>query len=109
MTFFTFIFIGFLPTEIIELRKHHVDVNPEYTDSLDPELFMVHVMFGTTIDPNIINYTDSPILKSKILMQQQYKNSGIINSEDNEKSDMILPKYYQPGRAAFEAGLDEVS
>lgn len=36
---------AFLPCEVVELKRQNVDINPEYSDSLDSELFTVHLMF----------------------------------------------------------------
>ena len=36
---------AFLPPEVVELKRQNVDVNPEYSESLDVELFAVHLMF----------------------------------------------------------------
>jgi hypothetical protein len=36
---------AFLPCEVVELKRQNVDINPDYTDSLDAELFTVHLMF----------------------------------------------------------------
>lgn len=30
---------------MVELKRQNVDINPEYSDSLDSELFTVHLMF----------------------------------------------------------------
>lgn len=37
--------LGFLPPDVIELSKTCVDVNPEYSDSLEASSFAVHLMF----------------------------------------------------------------
>ena len=36
---------AFLPCEVVELKRQNVDINPEYSESLDSELFTVHLMF----------------------------------------------------------------
>lgn len=41
----TLIHTAFLPCEVVELKRQNVDINPEYSDSLDSELFTVHLMF----------------------------------------------------------------
>ena len=40
-----FHFSAFRPCEVVELKRQNVDINPEYSDSLDSELFTVHLMF----------------------------------------------------------------
>ena len=40
---------AFLPPEVVELKRQNVDVNPEYSDSLDVELFAVHLMFEKAV------------------------------------------------------------
>ena len=37
--------LAFLPCEVVELKRQNVDINPEYSESLDSELFTVHLMF----------------------------------------------------------------
>lgn len=77
-----------MPTEIVELRHYNVDINPQYADSLDVELFKIHVMFETheeTLDT----------LKA-----------GRRGAQPDKV--MQLPPYHKLGVEAFEAGLDEV-
>ena len=44
LPFFSFS-AAFLPCEVVELKRQNVDINPEYSESLDNELFTVHLMF----------------------------------------------------------------
>ena len=44
LSFFSFS-SAFLPCEVVELKRQNVDINPEYSESLDHELFTVHLMF----------------------------------------------------------------
>ena len=37
--------LAFLSEEIIELRNVDVDINPQYADSIDVEIFKLHLMF----------------------------------------------------------------
>jgi hypothetical protein len=45
MYIYTHTHTAFLPCEVVELKRQNVDINPEYSDSLDSELFTVHLMF----------------------------------------------------------------
>jgi hypothetical protein len=83
MFYFIFSFPAFLSEEILELKTPDVDVNPQYCDSLDVEIFTVHLMFET-----------NPSLTPK----QKIKDNEIIK----------LPTFPKIGVEAFEAGLDEV-
>jgi hypothetical protein len=78
-----FLHSAFLPADVSELKKVNVDVNPEYSESLDVETFAMHLMF----EP--VDARKSP----------------------NKKRSMLEPLFMYPSRAkeAFEAGLDEVS
>ena len=43
---------AFLPPEVVELKRQNVDVNPEYSDSLEVDMFAVHLMFEAAVgDP----------------------------------------------------------
>lgn len=70
----------------MELKYQHVDLNPVYADSIDTDLFTVHLMFEVPHSSNAINNTVS----------------------SPESSKECLKPYFKPGLAAFEAGLDEV-
>jgi hypothetical protein len=70
----------FLNEEIIELKKHSIDVNPEYDSSLDIDLFNIHIMFE--------------------------KSTNIGNSKLNNQ---IIKYYINNTMDSFEVGLDEIS
>jgi hypothetical protein len=70
--------------EILELKSPDVDVNPQYCESLDVEIFTVHLMFE-----------NNPSLAPK----QRIKESELCKLE-------VFPR---KGIEVFEAGLDEVS
>eukprot|EP00606_Chrysophyceae_sp_TOSAG23-5_P000002 GSChrysophyteH2.ASY1.ANO1.805.1 assembled CDS len=72
--------------EVMELRKQNVDVNPEYDDSLDVELFSAHLMFEASSQSKV----DFIQKEGSSLMQTQAK-----------------PKTWNQN--TFEAGLDEIS
>ena len=81
-------FAAFLPFEVVELKRQNVDVNPEYSDSLDAELFTVHLMF------------EKPSAATKEAMEAE---GGPVRLSPGA----VLPPR-RVGREAFEAGLDEV-
>ena len=66
-----------------ELKKVNVDVNPEYSESLDVETFAMHLMF----------------------------EPGEAHKSPNKKKNVLESLLTYPSRAkeVFEAGLDEVS
>jgi hypothetical protein len=74
--------VGFLPPDVIELSKRNVDVNPEYSDSLEDATFTVHLMFDAV---------------SEAVMQRA-----------KAEKTQFVDAYQLRGHAAFEAGLDEV-
>eukprot|EP00605_Chrysophyceae_sp_TOSAG23-4_P001859 GSChrysophyteH1.ASY1.ANO1.2051.1 assembled CDS len=73
---------GVLLPETIELRKQSVDVNPEYDDSLDIELFSVHLALESASQDKV-----------NFIIQD-----GIEDGSNHEDT-----------RSNFEAGLDEIS
>lgn len=77
---------AFLFDEILELKATDVDINPQYSESLDVEIFTVHLMFenNPTLTPN-------PKLRLK------------------DSDVMRLASFPKVGLEAFEAGLDEIS
>jgi hypothetical protein len=75
---------AFLFDEILELKSPDVDINPQYSESLDVEIFTVHLMFEN--NPNLI-----PKYKPK------------------DTDICKLPSFPKIGLEAFETGLDEVS
>lgn len=81
-------FPAFLPFEVVELKRQNVDVNPEYSDSLDAELFTVHLMFE----------------KPSAATHEAVELEG-------GKARLALNAALPPrltGKDAFEMGLDEV-
>eukprot|EP01038_Epipyxis_sp_PR26KG_P012149 gene12149-16266_t len=76
---------AFLPNEVVELKYYNVDINPQYTDSIDADTFTVHIMFG---NPDL----------------SQYSEHG-----SNHPSIPQLPIFHLAGIDSFEAGLDEIS
>ncbi len=74
--------LAFLSEEVLELKYVDVDINPQYADSLDIEIFTVHLMFEN--DPSLIARANIGKQKQQLLQ---------------------LPKR---GLEAFEAGLCEV-
>jgi hypothetical protein len=77
--------------EII-LKRNNIDVNPQYAESLDFDLFVIQLIFGNNErDVNNNNMSN---------------NSNIVSNNSNDMRHMA--PYHKPGRAAFEAGLDEV-
>ncbi len=75
--------------EVVDLRYSDVDLNPQYSDSIDLELLAVHLMFET--NPSLISLQN---------------NTNY--AELNARKQMLLPPYPKMGIEAFEAGLDEV-
>ena len=91
---------AFLPADVSELKRMNVDINPEYSESLDMETFAMHLMFQPADEP-MPAYSGSS--------SSPKKGGGIIGS-------LALPSVLDPlytfparGKEAFEAGLDEVS
>ena len=76
---------AFMPCDVVELKRQNVDVNPDYGESLDVELFTVHLMF------------------EKPLCLVSPNTPSRISSSD------VLPSYKFNNRDAFELGLDEIS
>ena len=84
---------AFLPCEVVELKRQNVDINPEYSDSLDAELFTVHLMFEK---PTAETAADA--------------------AADFGRSNSVLPTFAsyscnvpgQQGSLAFERGLEEI-
>ncbi len=76
---------AFMPCDVVELKRQNVDVNPDYGESLDVELFTVHLMFEK---PMCLVSPNTP---------------SRISSSD------VLPSYKFNNRDAFELGLDEIS
>jgi hypothetical protein len=70
--------------EVLELKHADIDVNPDYADSLDVEIFAVHLMFESS--PELL----PPLSPAR--------------------PDLLtrLPAFPSMGLDAFEAGLDEV-
>ena len=81
-------FAAFSPFEVVELKRQNVDVNPEFSDSLDAELFTVHLMF------------EKPSAATKEAMEAE---GGPVRLSPGA----VLPPR-RVGREAFEAGFDEV-
>jgi len=73
---------AFLTEEVLELKYGDVDINPQYADSLDVEIFTVHLMFEN--NPMMIN-----------------------RSPGNGK--VKLTQFPHLGLEAFNAGLTEIS
>lgn len=77
-------FVAFLTDEVVDLRHTDVDINPQYSDSIDVEFLTIHLMFET--------------------------NPALIGSNaDRSQKESLLPPFPRVGLEAFEAGLDEVS
>jgi hypothetical protein len=76
----------------VELKRQNVDVNPEYSDSLDHELFTVHLMF------------EKPSMDTT-----GHMTPGDCNTMVQRYGNTLLPHRYLTGRDAFEAGLDEIT
>ena len=78
---------------MVELKRQNVDINPEYSDSLDAELFTVHLMFEK---PTAETAADA--------------------AADFGRSNSVLPTFAsyscnvpgQQGSLAFERGLEEI-
>ena len=75
---------------MVELKRQNVDINPEYSDSLDAELFTVHLMFEK---PTAETAADA--------------------ASDFGRSNSVLPTFAsytlaQHGSLAFERGLEEI-
>lgn len=93
---------AFLPNEVVVLKHFNCDINPQYLDSLDTELFTVHLMFGTNPD-------DDQSRKDNKKKNQTMAKEGAITPTNKDLEKLSLPVYHTPGVDAFEAGLDEIS
>ena len=69
----------FMPGETVELKHDLVDINPEYAESLDVEMFTMKLFFERSL-----------------------------SSDDERRLRPGRLTYHQMGVGAFEAGLDEV-
>ena len=78
-------FTAFLPADVSELKRINVDINPEYSDSLDMDTFAMHLMFEPA-------------------------EPGGRRTPEKTLPTVLDPLYTFParGKDAFEAGLDEV-
>lgn len=72
----------FLVDEVVDLRHADVDINPQYSDSIDSDALVINLMFES--------------------------NPALIGNVDKSHKDSLLPRYSRQGIEAFEAGLDEV-
>ncbi len=88
--------LAFLPCEVVELKRQNVDVNPEYSDSLDAELFTVHLMFEKAVG----------MLPGADDESRRDGNGDAVVARKSLPS--LLPNRHSVGKDAFEAGLDEV-
>ena len=86
---------AFLTGEKLELRAEDVDINPNYTESIEIETFAMHLAFEDTFSS--VDEADA----SKGKGRQQ------VHALDLDKQRCLAP-YNNPGIAGFEAGLDEV-
>ncbi len=77
---------GILIPDALELRKQNVDVNPEYDDSLDVELFSVHL----TLEPSSQDKID-------------------FISQESSITPLSNDSRLTTNEGLFEAGLDEIS
>ena len=87
---------AFMPAEVVELKRVNVDVNPEYSDSLDIELFTVHLMFERCSSSS-----------------NSAGSSGAVSPLSPMTSRLppsaCLPQYEFSNKRSFEIGLDEIS
>jgi hypothetical protein len=65
----------------MELKNADVDINPQYADSLDAEIFKLHLMF----------------------------DNSTRNENPGPNQTIVLPEYATLGPNSFKSGLDEVS
>ena len=72
---------GFLPPTVIELSKQNVDLNPEYDEGIEGEVFRVRLMFSE----------GNPLAERKTQESSSLATRGLLHGGD-----------------AFEVGLDEV-
>lgn len=66
---------AFLTSEVIELKRQNVDINPEYSDSLDNELFTVHLMFEKSQEKDNVKRLPENNVGGKL--SSSYFESGI--------------------------------
>lgn len=74
--------VVFLVDEVVELRHSDVDVNPQYSDSIDGDTLVINLMFES--------------------------NPALIGNVEKSHKESMLPRFSRQGIEAFEAGLDEV-
>lgn len=82
LLYYFLLYSVFLSDEVIDLRHSDVDINPQYSESIDIELLRMHLMLES--DP------------------------ALIGQEDSSAKESLLPPFARMGLEAFEAGLDEV-
>jgi hypothetical protein len=93
---------AFLPCEVVELKRQNVDINPDYTDSLDAELFTVHLMF------------EKPTAETAAAAASEALPETDSSSAEGDfgRSNSVLPVYTSysnmQGGTAFDRGLEEI-
>ena len=78
--------IAFLAGDVLELKSYHTDINPQYVESLDLELFTIHLLFEDT-----------------------YSEDGkpLISIDPSKK--LTLDIFKPLGLSSFQGGLNELS
>lgn len=92
----SFVSLACLAGEVMELKAFQVDINPQYADSLDIELFTIHLMLEDASIATGINNSVSSLTSS--------------SGSHDPRSLLLtcLSSYSKAGTESFEAGLDEV-
>lgn len=78
--------IAFLAGDVLELKSYHTDINPQYVESLDLELFTIHLLFEETYSED-----GKPLI--------------IIDPSKKLTLDIFKPL----GLSSFQGGLNELS
>eukprot|EP01034_Spumella_vulgaris_P023840 gene23840-30115_t len=73
---------AFIPPKVMSLASENVDINPQYADAIDVELFKVQILFS---------------------------NDGVAEGDRKDGKWSQLPKYSKLGIEAFQGGLEELS
>jgi hypothetical protein len=78
--------IAFLAGDVLELKSYHTDINPQYVESLDLELFTIHLLFEETYSED-----GKPLI--------------IVDPSKKLTLDIFKPL----GLSSFQGGLNELS
>eukprot|EP01035_Chromulina_nebulosa_P021343 gene21343-27652_t len=100
---------AFTPTHTLSLTRNDVDINPDYSEAIDMEIFSIDSQTDSSLDSNIDSNVDSVTDKhvdDNYDIEYSDALEGPLNTSNYQDNDN---KCFSPGREAFEKGLDELS